>query len=300
MSAVDDGLDRFEERIVGRRVNEATASKYVRWARRFETWRPGTSTDIDSLIDFDSVLADEQWTDYPWENVTGRRAPDQYAYESRKVALSAAKLWCRIHHGENIEENVQNIVSGEPEPFDPPYISQRDVENAISDADEACDCAGCEAALRLTYDAILRAAELASVRLHHIDLAVGSLDVQAVKGSLNTTVSLSDETVEALRRHIRENDVEDVVFKNTYGNGWKPSSFCSHFRNNHHEVGAHSFGRHSPIIHRLESPGDFPDMDDDGDDAFGQVYRRARHSHPQMTMRYARMVGVTVPDWAEE
>lgn len=288
MAATTEDIEQFQDRITGRRVNSQTASKYAKWAERFEQWRPGGTPDLDTLIDFDSVLADEKWTDYPWENVTGRPAPDQYAYRSRNVALSATKLWCRTHHRASIEEEVQFIVSGEPEPFDPPYISKEDVEQAVASAEDDCNCDGCEAALRVTYDAILRAAELTSIRRRHIDLDAGTLDVQAVKGSLNTTVSLDEETVAALREHIRENGVQDRVFKNTYGNGWKPSSWCSHVRNNHHEAGAHSFGRHSPIVHRLQ----------DGE-SFGDVYRRARHSNPNMTTRYARIVGADIPDWAD-
>jgi len=168
-------------------------------------------------------------------------------------------------------------------------ISEQDVEDAINTAHDDCNCTGCEAALRVTYDGILRAAELTGIRRDDLDLQNGTLDVRAVKGSMNTTISLDPATVDALDRHIRENGVGDVVFTNTYGNGWKPSSWCSHFRNFHHEAGAHSFGRHSPIVHRLQCGEDF-----------GDVYRRARHSHPQMTTRYARVVGVDIPDWADE
>jgi integrase len=288
MAASETAMNQFRDRIVGRRVAESTAEKYCRWARRFEMWRPSGDPDLDTLIDFDSVLADPDWTDYPWENATGRPAPDEYAYRSRRVALSAVKLWTRIHHGNRIREEVQNITSGEPDPFDPPYLSEGDVESAIREAPDACDCTGCRAALQVTYDAILRAAEMVTLSRDDVDLSAGTLDVQAVKGSMNATVSLSDQTVRVLKEHIEANGVNGRLFTNTYGNGWKASSWCSHFRTNHHEAGVHSFGRHTPIVHRLQSG-----------EPFGDVYRRARHQHPTMTTRYARLVGVEVPDWAD-
>lgn len=289
MAAVDDGLDTFRDRVVGRRLKEETASKYERWIKRYETWRGGGNPALGELIDFDSVLADPQWTDYPWENAVGRPAPDSYAYRSRRVALSAVKLWSRLHYDVPIAEEVQHIVSGEPAPFDPPYISEDDVKTVVADAPRECNCTGCEAALRLTYDAILRAAELTNVRRKHLDLEEGTLDVRAVKGSMDAKLGLEPETVAALQRHLDGNDPGEVVFTNTYENGWKPSSWSSHVRNYHHEVGAHSFGRHSPIVHRLQQG-----------ESFGDVYRRARHQHPQMTARYARLIGTEVPDWAAE
>jgi len=252
-------------------------------------WRPGGTPDLDTLIDYDSVLADPTWTDYPWENVTGRPAPDEYAYRTRSVALSAVKLWTRLHHRQQIVEEVQYIVSGEPDPFDPPYISGDDVDEAVASATEDCNCTGCEAALRVSYDAILRAAELTRIRVQDLDLDTGTLQVRSVKGSMNTGVSLSPETVRALDSHIRAEKPSNLVFKNTYENRWKPSSWSSHFRNFHHEAGSHSFGRHSPIVHRLQNG-----------EPFGDVYRRARHQHPTMTARYARLVGVEIPDWANE
>lgn len=289
MAVSEADIDQFKERITGRRVNEDTAGKYTRWVQRFEMWRPAGEPDLDTLLDFDSVLADPGWTDYPWENVTGRHAPDEYAYRTRTVAISAAKLWCRLHHRQQIVEEVQHIVSGEADPFDPPYISEDDVEDAIRSARDDCDCAGCEAALRISYDAILRGAEMTRIRREDLDRSAGTLRVRSVKGSMNTGVSLAPETVEALDRHITEEQPPNLVFTNTYGNGWKSSSWCTHFRRNHHEAGSHSFGRHSPIVHRLQRG-----------ESFGDVYRRARHQHPAMTARYARLVGIDIPDWANE
>lgn len=289
MAATENAVEQFRNRIVGRRVKERTADQYESWIRRFEMWRGTPEPDLGTLIDFDSVLADPQWREYPWENAVGRPAPDAYAYRTRILALSAVKLWLRLHYNHEITEEVQNIVSGEPEPFDPPYISEDDVSRVIGGAVDACNNTGCEAALRLSYDAILRAAELTLVRTEDVDLTAGTLDVRAVKGSMNATVSLGADTVRALERHVTENDVRNVMFTNTYGNKWKPSSWSEHFRTYHHEAGSHSFGRHSPIVHRLQRG-----------EPFGEVYRRARHKHPAMTTRYARVVGVDIPDWAAE
>jgi integrase len=299
MSTTQDNLDWFENRITGRRVQADTAAKYRRWVKRYETWRPRAEPDIGQLIDFDTMLADSEWTDYPWENATGRPAPDAYSYSSRRVALSAAKLWLRLHHDVEIIEEVQNIVSGEPDPFEPKYLSMDDAESIIENATDDCNCSGCQAALAISYDAILRGAEMCKVRVDDVDLDARTLYVNSVKGSFRTTVSLAPRTVELVRRHIREHDPKTKLFTNTYDNGWKAESWHSHFRRNHHEAGSHSFGRHSPIVHRLQHPEEFDDMDPNAD-VFGQVYRRARHKAPQMTTRYARLVGIDVPDWAGE
>lgn len=299
MSATQENLDWFENRITDRRVKPETASKYRRWVQRYETWRTGGEPDLSDLIDFDTVLADETWTDYPWENATGRPAPDAYSYSSRRVALSAAKLWLRLNYDVSIVEEVQNIVSGEPDPFDPPYLSMDDIERVIGNAEEDCNCSGCEAALAVSYDGILRAAELTNITVDDVDLDAGTLYVRSVKGSFQTTIGLTRRTVGLLEEHIRENDPGSTMFTNTYDNGWKPQSWASHFRTHHHEAGSHSFGRHSPIVHRLQHPEEFGDISAEKD-TFGQVYRRARHKHPTMTQRYARLVGVEVPDWADE
>ncbi len=54
------------------------------------------------------------------------------------------------------------------------------------------------------------------------------------------------------------------------------------------DEGFHVFARHSPITHRLEAG-----------ESFGDVYRRSRHRHPNMTARYSQLVGVESPDFSE-
>lgn len=299
MSAVDDALDTFENRVVGTRVSDKTFDMYQLWIRRFEMWRPGGEVQTGWLYDFDQMLADSDLPDYPWVNGRGRQPPDSYAYRSRRVALSAVKLWYRLNYDREVPEEVQNMVSGEPDPFEPNYLSTDDVDRAIEDAPAACDCPCCAAALAVTYDCILRAAELTAIRREDIDLNANTLYVRTVKGGQPARVSVGSRAMNHLERLIRERDPDDVVFTNTYGNGWKPESWSTHFRRKHHEAGVHSFGRHTPILHRLENPHTFEDMDPDGD-VFGQVFRKSRHQHPSMTNRYARMVGIEVPDWANQ
>lgn len=299
MSLSEDDLSTFKNRVVGSRIAENSYQMYEIWIRRFEMWRSGEEPTLGDLYDFDNLLADESVTDYPWKNDTGRPAPNEYAYRSRRQAISAVKLWVRLNYNVTIEDEVQYIVSGEPDPFDPPYLSHDDVQSVIDNAAEDCNNPDCRAMLTLTYDGILRAAEACDVRREDVDLDEGTLYVRVVKGGDPVTITLNDHTVSVLREHIEENSPSKMLFTNTYGNGWKPSSWSSHFRRNHHEVGAHSFGRHTPILHRLTDPEEFPDVDEE-QDVFGQVYRRARHEHPSMTNKYARMVGVDVPDWAEQ
>lgn len=296
MAVTERNFEQFESRVVGRRVNEQTYNKYEKWARRFEMWRSGDVPTLGDLIDFDSLLADEGLTDYPWENNVGRPAPDSYAYRSRLVALSAIKLWSRVQYDVDISEEVQNIVSGEPEEFDPPYVSTNDIESVISDAPDACNCSGCQAALAVTYDAVLRASELVILSVDDFDPESETLYVHATKGSASGQIQLASRTASLLRQHISENEPRTKLFTNTYDNGWRASSWSSHVRNRHHEVGAHSLGRHSPIVHMLQHPEEFEYIDET-QDVFGQVYQRARHRHPSTTSRYAKVVGMDVPDW---
>lgn len=296
-AAPDDALDTFHDRVVGRRINEDTYNLYENWVSRFEMWRGGGEPDLGDLIDFDTWLADPEMVDYPWENARGRPAPDEYAYQTRTIALSAVKLWLRVHYGRNIGEDVQDIVSGEPAPFDPTYLTRDDIEETYREADDACQCPGCEAALRVTYDAIMRASELVLLTRDDIDFSSGTAYVTATKGSDNAEVALSRSTLDALRRHIESENRSGVLFENSYGRPWNKESWALHVRRKHHEAGAHSFGRHTPIVHRLEHPEWFADMREG--DAFGQVFQRARHSNPSMTSRYARLVGADIPDWGE-
>lgn len=299
MAVAEDRLSQFRERVVGRRIKQNTYENYELWIRRYEMWRSGRDPDLGDLIDFDSLLADEEIPEYPWENGAGRPAPEAYAYRSRKQALSAVKLWIRLEYDEYIEEEVQNIVSGEAEPFDPPYVSRADIREVIQSAPDDCDNDDCQAMLALSYDAIMRAAEVTDVRRDDVDLDAGTIYVRTVKGGQQATVGLNERAAKYLRWHIEDADPQDSVFTNTYDNGWDPSAWCSHVRRKHHEVGAHSLGRHSPIVHRLETPDPFGDMDS-SKDTFGQVYRRARHTHPSMTNRYARLVGIEAPDWVDD
>lgn len=298
MAVSESDFDRFRERVVGRRVNEQTYGKYERWVKRFETWRSGEDIDVGVLIDFDTVLEDETWADYPWTNDTGRPAPASYSYRSRIVAISAIKLWANFYHGAEITEEVQNIVSGEPDPFDPPYISRNDIARVIRDAEDACSNPDCTAALAVTYDAVLRASELTLLTTDDIDLDQGTIYVHATKGSESGTLSLGERARSALRDHVDRNNPSSKLFTNAYGNGWKPSSWADHVRTQHHEVGSHSIGRHSPIVHMLQHPAEFEHIDE-SQDVFGQVYQRARHRHPTTTSRYAKIVGMDVPDWGE-
>jgi integrase len=289
---LDSRIERFENRVVGRSISEDTFDQYARWVRRFEAWMGEysvTDPGIATLEDFDSFLADESRTEYPWENGRGLPAPPAYGYRTRIVAASGVKKWVRRDYGTDIPETPSDICIGQPEPFDPTYIDPDEIEQTIASAHD-CNVEGCEAALRLSYDAILRASELVRVRRDDVDLTEGTVYVRATKGSQNAGIGISQETQDALRRHIQNHpERSGKLFLNSYGNGWSANAWSNHVRRNHHEDGSHAFGRHSPIMHRLE-----------GGQPFGDVFRRARHSNPSMTTRYARQVGVDVPDWVED
>lgn len=291
MSAVVD-VEKFKSRTAGRRITEETADEYAIWIRRFEQWRQAEgyieTPDLGQMIDFDSYLHDESMSDYLWENSRGRPAPRSYSYSARSKAASAIKLWLRIEYNVTVTEEPKGIVAGEPEPFKPKYISERDVDRIVADATK-CKVDGCQAALQLSYDAILRASELVQVERSDIDLDQGTIYVHATKGSNDATVGLSNATIRFLEQHLNQSFGRSKVFINSYGNPWRKNSWAKHFIEHHHEVGSHAFGRHSPIVHRLERG-----------EPFGDVFRRARHSFPSTTARYARHVGADIPDWASD
>lgn len=294
MAAADDlseRLETFERRVVGRSISEDTYTEYKRWIKRFEQWweTNGDSGEptIADLEDFDLLLTDPSTSLYPWVNDNQKSTPAVYSYSQRIIAISALKLWIRREYGRRIPEQPQDIAVGEPEPFQPTYLSPNEIRETIESAPEDCGCAGCKAALAVSYDAILRGAELCLLERGDVDLEAGTLSVTAVKGSRDSVLGLNDYTLDVLAEHIEAHDTSERLFTNTYGSPWTRNSWSSHFRTYHHEAGSHAFGRHSPILHMFESGEDF-----------GTVYRRARHVNPPTTARYARLVGADTPDWA--
>lgn len=286
-----DEINRFAQAVRGREVtNDNTLDSYIRWVERFETWHTEASPTETAVREFDRYLASNDeflWNmGHPLRNDEDRPG---YAYRTRVKALSAVKLWMRFHYGVEIETEVQNLALGEAPDYDPDWLSGDDCERIIATADEACDNEECKTLLRLSYDAILRAAEAASVERDDISLDRGTIYVRAKKGSMNAEIGLDDVTVARLREHINAVSGRDRLFRNAYDRAWKPNALAQHFRRCHHEVGIHSFSRHSPIIHRLN----------DGE-PFGDVMRRARHTNATTTMRYARLVGAEIPPWVED
>lgn len=298
---IDSRLDKFQQRVVGRTISEATYTDYEKWIRRFEAWGDMydmTDPDIAELEDFDNFLADESRTGYPWDSGRGRPAPPSYAYRSRINAASAAKLWIRRDYGTRIPETPTDICIGEPEPFDPTYLEPATVGGIIEHSEEACTCEGCAVAILLSYDAILRASELVRVRREDVDLRKGTLYVRASKGSQNAEIGLDPRTVDMLEQYIADHPDRDRLFRNSYDRAWKPGAWATHVWRSHTDAGSHSLGRHTPIMNRLEGANPpFLTQSFEGED-FGSVYQRARHTNPSMTSKYARVVGINVPDWA--
>jgi integrase len=299
---MDQRLDQFRERVVGRGITEQTYTDYEKWIRRFESWLAveGRSfSGIGDLEDFDTFLADESRDSYPWANGRGRHPPDSYAYKSRVNAACAVKRWVRREYSTRIDDPPEDICLGSEDVFDPTYLDPADAGVVIDDADSACDIGGCQAALLLSYDAILRASELVRVRREDVDLSAGTLYVRASKGNDNAVVGLDQQTVAALQSHMNKYPQRERLFRNSYDRAWQSTAWSTHVLRNHCDAGAHSVGRHSPIMHRLEG-ADPPFLDESFDaGGFGGVFRRARHNYPSTTVKYAQVVGVSVPQWAD-
>lgn len=291
MSAVSaDDMDRFRQRVVGRSIGQDTFAAYRLWIQRFEMWYDGSDPTLRDLEDFDTYLEDPAQAMYLWENSTGRPAPMSYSHSSRNQAMCAIKMWVRRQYDRNIPEQPGDIVRGEEDPFRPTYLSRERVQDIVQSAGEACACGGCEAALAVSYDAVLRASELVRLTRSDVDLDSGEIDVTATKGSRDSVVVVSQPTIERIRAHADSTGQSGgALFTNTYGDAWKAGSWASHVLNNHVPEGSHAFGRHTPILHQLEAGV-----------AFGDVYRRARHKAPATTARYARHVDVDVPSWAAD
>jgi integrase len=208
-------------------------------------------------------------------------------------------MWVRREYGVRIPETPDEICYGEPDPFDPVYMDPETVQQAIASARDDCDLHGCGVALRLSYDAVMRASELVQVRRRDIDISSATVYVQATKGSQNADVGLDRATVDRLERFLDPEDAGGPLFENSYGRPWSATAWASHVLRNHVPEGSHAFGRHAPVMHRLEGadPG-FMDASFETED-FGDVFRRARHTNPGQTAEYARVVGVSVPEWAD-
>lgn len=289
MSIPADEMDKFRSRVVGRSIGEDTFEAYRLWIERFEDWYDGDEPSLRDLEDFDSLLYDPARDFYPWENTVGRPAPASYSYSSRNQAVSAVKMWVRRQYDKDIPEQPGDIVRGEEDAFDPTYLSRDRVRDVIHSADDACSCAGCEAALALSYDAILRASECAALSVSDVDLGEGEVSVTAKKKGRDSTLTLGADTVERLEEYLSVGPNSGALFRNSYGDSWTKWSWASHVLSHHVEEGSHAWGRHTPILHMLEAGS-----------PFGDVYRRARHRNPDTTARYARYVDADVPSWATD
>jgi len=286
----DSDKRSFRERVVGRSIKEDTFHTYWRWIQRFEAWYDsGGHPTLRDLEDFDTMLVSESTTSYLWTNDVGRKAPDSYSYQSRNQAISGVKMWVRRHYDHNIPEQPQDIVRGTPKSFDPTYLTREQVNEIIEEADGACNCPACTAALALSYDAVLRASEMGVLTVSDVDFDNGEVDVTAMKGSRDSTLTISDNTLQLLKEYMDKSDHNSgALFRNTYGDQWNPGSWATHVGRHHVDAGSHSWGRHTPIMHMFQAGAEF-----------GEVYRRARHVSSSTTARYARFVGVDTPDWAE-
>lgn len=290
----EDDMQAFRDRVVGRSIGEDTFTAYKLWINRFEMWYSNENREgppkLRDLEDFDSMLEDPTHDWYLWDNSVGRPAPSSYSYSSRNQAISAVKKWVRRQYGVDIPEQPGDIVRGSEDEFDPTYLSHERVGEVLDESWGACQCPGCTAALSLSYDAILRASELVRVTFSDFDAQQGDVYVTASKGSRNSTLTVSEQTVELIEEYIDQADHSSgKLFRNTYGDPWNKQSWASHVLRCHVPEGSHAWGRHTPILHMLQAG-----------QPFGDVYRRARHVNPSTTARYARYVDVDVPSWAGE
>lgn len=276
----------FKRRILGLDIaDEKNANAYCRWVDRFHDWRE-MPEDVEitenDLIDFADALEECHSGDLPWTPHT-----DSYGHSSRVQAVSAVMLWARRVQNVQFTTDAPDLVRGDPDEFDP-TILDRDTTQAILEED--CGHPGCLAARTVAYDAVMRAAEVVSLRPDDVDPAEGTVYVRGKKGSQNRHIGVDDRTMTLLVDQIERvnrwfSNPTKLFYTASGAKGWSPNAFCEHFRRKHHDAGAHSFGRHTPIVHRLE----------DGED-FGSVYLRARHQHPSMTARYAARAGRTAPN----
>lgn len=282
MSAVDSST--FRRRAVDRGIKESTFDQYVRWAKRFLKFCEKTDTPWESpgaLYDFDAVLSED-----PHRVVPERTDP--YAYRTRVQALSGVKLYLERVEGVEVPDDVNSIVKGEPAPFDPYIYTEQQVEHAL---ESDCSVEGCRWVRRLGYEAIMRAAEVVDVRPEDLAPEEGTVYVRAKKGSEPRHIGVSGHVLDGLREQRarvedRFEDPASLFYNSTASNTWSANAWSQHFLRKHapdvegEQSGFHSFARHTAVTRRLEAGEDF-----------GDVYLRARHTSPQMTSRYARIVG---------
>ena len=291
MGAIEPAdMEQFRERVVGRSISEDTFTAYKLWIERFEMWYNGDSPSLRDLEDFDTMLEDESQTAYPWQNAVGRPVPDSYSFSSRNQALSAVKKWVRRHYNVDIPEQPGDIARGGEGSFSPTYLARERVRDIIEGAGPSCACDGCEAALALSYDAVLRASELVQLSVDDVNFETREIAVSATKGSRDMEIRVSEDTMERVIDYYTSADHSSgKLFRNTYGDPWNKGSWATHVLRKHVPEGSHAFGRHTPILHQLEAGVEF-----------GEVYRRARHKNPATTARYARYVDTGVPAWVSE
>lgn len=308
--STEEKVARFERQITGYEAeSDLTVTKYSTWAERFEDWKPEGEPALGMLRDFDRMLHDPDQTDYPWDTSgPGRPAPDSYSFESRKAVMSAIKRYSEVIYGAPIRKKPSDICFGSKEEFDPEYLPHSEIERIIEKADSACANPGCEAAIRLSYDAILRGVELARVRVEDVSMNDQTVKVRAAKGSVQATLGISSPTFESIVEYVDGGHPGgEYLFHNSNGTPWSkagPNSaegqaWNNHFRKIHHPEGSHCCFRHSAIVNRIQHPEWFDDMDEEKD-PFGQVFRRARHGALTTTIQYAKVVDSDPPEYLEE
>lgn len=299
---------------LGRDNTDSTVSHYKSWGMRFQEWldMEGREPDKQSWVDFDTLLRDgdalgalveesgvmEPWDDHrPWKSCSP--PADGYSYNTRLMALSAAKSWLDFRHEieftDRAQDKVHNVVKGETPPFDPVIAGPEEVRRVLRECEE-CDADACGTMARVGYDAVMRAIEITRVEWGDVDLDRGTIYVRAAKGGKSRHVRLSDRTLEELEDYMtlvrsRFDDPQYLFYSFyawTYNKPWSRDGWSAHFANNHWKAGWHSFARHSAITNRLNAG-----------ESLSDVSRRARHVHLTTTQRYIDFVDrsdVTIPE----
>lgn len=273
-------VDQFRDRVADRDLKSGPSiDDYCLWIGRFDEWREGSGEITEGVLrDFDTAL--------DTGNVECPCPDDGFAYQTRVKALSAVALWARVMENTDFHSDIDDLVRGEPDRFDPTVLSRDEVERIL---DHGCDLPGCQAARHVGYDAIMRAEEVARVKPEDIDVDEGTIYVRSAKNSLPRTIGLSETTIGLLAeqhdRVHRKFETPTTLFYNSYWNSLTSSALSMHFLRHHSDAGFHAFGRHTAIVHYMEDHG------------FGDAYVRARHRRPSTTARYCSIANVDQPAW---
>jgi integrase/recombinase XerD len=225
--------------------------------------------DVEGLLEFCQGAAPADIGSEDIKEYLGKVTEEGLSKRSTARLVSALRSffdWC-VQEGEIKDNPCDRVDAPKLGKYLPAVLSLQEVE-AILDSVDAKKPFGKrdKAILEVLYGCGLRVSEAAGLRISHVHLEEGFVDVTG-KGNKQRLVPLGEVAADAVRAYLEDRPVpagrayEDILFLNRFG---KPLSRISIFKlvkeqamvaGVHKEISPHTF-RHSFATHLIENGAD--------------------------------------------